>query len=107
MPDIFSQLDVSILWLVLILSSLFMFDLLYVLLSRRKIERALKESMSQINLLLNSAAEGIYGIDLNGNCTFCNPACLTLLGYQDESELLGRNLHEITFILPDAARLPG
>jgi len=47
-------------------------------------------------LLLNSAAEGIYGLDLEGNCTFFNPAGLKLLGYQSESELLGRNLHEIT-----------
>ncbi|HET9321810.1 MAG TPA: response regulator, partial [Bryobacteraceae bacterium] len=36
----------------------------------------------------------IYGIDLHGNCTFCNSACLRILGYESSSELLGRNMHD-------------
>ena len=46
-------------------------------------------------LLMNSTGEGIYGIDLNGNCTFANPACLRLLGYERDSELLGQNMHNL------------
>ncbi|MDD5142033.1 PAS domain S-box protein [Methanoregula sp.] len=60
---------------------------------RTRAEDALKESEEKILLLLNSAAEGVYGIDMNGNCTFCNAACLRILGYSDEKELLGRNMH--------------
>jgi PAS domain S-box-containing protein len=60
---------------------------------RARAENALRESEKKILLLLNSAAEGVYGIDLNGNCTFCNAACLRILGYSDERELLGRNMH--------------
>ena len=60
---------------------------------RTRAENALKESEEKILLLLNSAAEGVYGIDMNGNCTFCNAACLRILGYSDEKELLGRNMH--------------
>jgi PAS domain S-box-containing protein len=93
---IYLQLNTTLLWLIITVLLLFLGDLIFVLLVRRKAESALKESVAQVNLLLNSAAEGIYGLDLNGNCTFCNPACLSLLGYQSESELLGRNLHEIT-----------
>lgn len=55
----------------------------------------LQENKSQIELLLESTAEGIYGIDLNGNCTFCNPACATMLGYSKPSDLLGKNMHEL------------
>jgi PAS domain S-box-containing protein len=55
----------------------------------------LHESTELVMLLLESAPEAIYGIDLEGNCTFCNPACLHLTGYQEPPELLGRNMHEL------------
>ena len=42
--------------------------------------------------LLDSAGEGIWGIDLQGNCTFVNRAALAMLGYAAE-ELIGRNMH--------------
>lgn len=54
---------------------------------------ALKESEGNIRLLLDSTAEGIYGIDMNGNCTFCNTSCLRLLGYKHQDELIGKNMH--------------
>jgi PAS domain S-box-containing protein len=47
-------------------------------------------------LLLSSTGEGIYGIDLEGNCTFANPACLKLLGLEEDADLLGRNVHELS-----------
>ena len=43
--------------------------------------------------LLNSTGEGIYGIGLNGECSFINSTCLEVLGYQSEEELLGKNMH--------------
>jgi PAS domain S-box-containing protein len=45
-------------------------------------------------LLLESLGEGIFGIDLDGRCTFVNPAALGLLGYRTEM-VLGRNMHEL------------
>ncbi len=60
---------------------------------RKQAETALQESEEKLHLLLNSTAEAIYGIDLDGNCTFCNNACLQLLGYRHPDELLGRNMH--------------
>ncbi|MGD0818625.1 MAG: ASKHA domain-containing protein [Methanomassiliicoccales archaeon] len=53
----------------------------------------LVESEEKIRLLMNSAAEAIYGIDMNGNCSFCNNSCLRLLGYKYPDELLGKNMH--------------
>jgi PAS domain S-box-containing protein len=62
---------------------------------RNRAEHALRNSEEQLRLLLNSTAEAIYGLDCEGNCTFCNPACLRLLGYRDPQDLLGRNMHQV------------
>ena len=61
----------------------------------KKTEQSLQESEEKYRLLLNSTAEAIYGLDLKGNCTFCNPACLRLLGHQAPENLLGRNMHAL------------
>ncbi len=57
--------------------------------------KALKRSGEHLRHILDSTAEGIYGIDTEGKCTLCNASCLTLLGYQYEHELLGKNMHEM------------
>jgi PAS domain S-box-containing protein/putative nucleotidyltransferase with HDIG domain len=62
---------------------------------RKQAELALQDSEQQIRLLLDSTAEAIYGLDLDGNCTLANIACLKMLGYDDISELLGKNIHEL------------
>lgn len=54
---------------------------------------ALRDSEERLRLMLDSTGEAIYGIDLDGNCTFCNPACVRLLGYQSAEELVGKNMH--------------
>ena len=56
---------------------------------RKGTETALRESEERTRLLLDSTAEGIYGVDLKGQCTFCNRAALHLLGYSDISEAAG------------------
>jgi Amt family ammonium transporter len=55
---------------------------------------ALAASEESVRLLLESVAEGIYGVDNHGVCTFCNPACATLLGYRNEADLIGRPVQE-------------
>jgi len=45
-------------------------------------------------LLLESADEGVYGMDDHGDCTFINTAGAHMLGYE-RSELLGTNMHEM------------
>jgi PAS domain S-box-containing protein len=56
---------------------------------------ALRQSEDKLRLLLDSTGEGIYGIDLEERCTFCNPACLRALGYEGVDELLGKKMHEL------------
>jgi PAS domain S-box-containing protein len=48
----------------------------------------------QMKMLLESTGQGIYGIDLQGNCTFINRATCELIGYRAE-ELLGRKMHDL------------
>lgn len=58
-------------------------------------EEALRASEKHTRLLIDSMAEAIYGLDLNGNCTFANAACLKMLGYDHFSELIGKNMHKL------------
>ena len=40
-------------------------------------------------------------------CTFCNRACLEFLGYENQEELIGKNMHDqIHHTLPDGTRFP-
>jgi PAS domain S-box-containing protein len=48
-----------------------------------------------LGLLLESTGEGIFGIDLDGNCTFINRAGARLLGWEPP-DVLGRNMHALT-----------
>ena len=57
-------------------------------------EDRLRSLIRQSNSILESVGDGIYGIDLNGNCTVVNPAASQMLGFKPE-ELLGRNLHSL------------
>lgn len=53
------------------------------------------EWLRQYNeLILNSAAEGIFGLDLQGRIAFINPAGASMLGYRP-GQLLKKHAHEI------------
>src|SRR5260370_21732217 len=74
---------------------------------RKQSEGAARRSHEMVRLLLASTAEGIYGLNAQGTCTFANSACLRLLGYERESALLGKNMHElIHHTRPDGTPLP-
>ncbi len=50
---------------------------------------------ARLSLLLESTGEGIFGIDLEGHCTFINRAGAAILGYAPE-QVLGQNMHWLT-----------
>jgi PAS domain S-box-containing protein len=54
----------------------------------------LKHLSHQNQLILESAGEGIYGLDLQGRITFVNPAAANTLGYSTKS-LLGKFMHHL------------
>lgn len=47
----------------------------------------------QNELILNSAAEGVVGVDLRGRATFANPATAAMVLWSSE-ELIGQDLHD-------------
>lgn len=53
------------------------------------------KSESDLRLILNSADEGIFGVDRDGICIFVNEACLKLLGYKSSEEFLGKQMHDL------------
>jgi diguanylate cyclase (GGDEF)-like protein/PAS domain S-box-containing protein len=61
---------------------------------RKRIEEALERLSRQHEMVLKSAGEGIFGLDLGGNATFVNPAAARMTGW-DAEELLGRPLHAV------------
>lgn len=60
-----------------------------------KSEKLNIELKEDLKLILNSTAEGIYGVDTKGNCTFINSNGLKILGYDNENELIGENIHNL------------
>ena len=60
---------------------------------RERAMQSLLESEERLRLLLDSTAEAIYGIDVQGNCTFCNASSVRLLGYDSPNDLHGKQMH--------------
>jgi len=54
---------------------------------------ALAEAEERQRLVLDSAGEGIFGLDVEGQVTFCNRAAADMLGYGTD-ELLGTSMHD-------------
>lgn len=71
---------------------------------RKRVEDTLDRLRHLYGLLLTCAPEGIYGIDLQGNAIFVNPAAARMLGTSSE-ELLGRDMHDVAHhTKPDGTR---
>lgn len=61
---------------------------------RKRSEEVLEKTRRKMQLILDSAGEGIYGVDLDGRVTFSNPAAAKMTGY-DQAELLGVHQHSV------------
>ena len=61
---------------------------------RKQTQAALAQLQKRNELILDSVAEGILGLDLQGNHMFVNPSAARMLGYEAE-ELLGRHSHSL------------
>ncbi|MDA0782188.1 MAG: CHASE domain-containing protein [Rickettsiales bacterium] len=86
-------------------SLLFGIAIYYVILSRLR-SKMFQDEKQRSELILNSAKEGIYGLDLKGNTIFANPAALKITGYT-EKEMLGVPQHNlIRHTYPDGTPYP-
>lgn len=74
---------------------------------RKQTEDTLAETNERMHSLLDSMAEGAYGADINGNCTFVNQSFLRILGYENTNEVIGKHIHElIHHSYPDGSQYP-
>jgi PAS domain S-box-containing protein len=74
---------------------------------RDRTEIRLSREEERIRLLMESVGEAVYGVDTLGNCTFCNPAFLRLLGFSSQEVLLGKRVHDvIQYKRPDGTLFP-
>ena len=55
---------------------------------------ALMETEARASHILNSSADGLYGVDRQGRITFINPAACALLGYQ-AADVIGHDAHAL------------
>lgn len=60
----------------------------------RSLKRLQRRLERQHELINQSVADGIYGVDLEGNCTFVNRAMEEMTGWKAE-DLIGKNQHMI------------
>jgi len=73
---------------------------------RTQAEEEISELQKQLSLILNSAGEGIFGLDNQGNVTFMNRAASLMLGWEVD-ELLGKSHHKLVHHThPDGSNHP-
>ncbi len=60
----------------------------------RQAEATIEQLNRRMELILHSAGEGIYGVDVDGRITFVNPAMAQMVGWEP-AELLGQEAHSL------------
>lgn len=58
----------------------------------RRAEATIDQLNRRMEMILNSAGEGIYGIDMDGRITFINPTMAHMVGWEP-ADLLGKQAH--------------
>ncbi|MFZ1401302.1 MAG: PAS domain S-box protein [Candidatus Promineifilaceae bacterium] len=72
----------------------------------KKAEETIAQLNQRMELILNSAGEGIYGADSNGRITFINPAMAHILG-REPAQLHGQEAHSMFhYAYPDGSPYP-
>ncbi len=61
----------------------------------RNLRNILIQSEERVRSLLMSIGEGTFGVNLEGICTFINPAAVQMLGFQSMRDLLGVSMHPL------------
>jgi diguanylate cyclase (GGDEF)-like protein/PAS domain S-box-containing protein len=61
----------------------------------KEAKKEIEEAKESLELILNSTGEGIIGVDINGNCTFCNTSFLKIFSFSDKSEFIGKSFRTL------------
>ncbi|MDX9690856.1 MAG: diguanylate cyclase [Acholeplasmataceae bacterium] len=59
------------------------------------------KGQEKLKSILDSTAEGIYGIDIDGMCTFVNYSAVQQLGFNSDQDIIGKNIHDLIHHRPD------
>ncbi len=59
------------------------------------VNQQLAEREQRLATVLAATAEGVYGVNREGYCTFANQACAELLGFSSPADLHGKQMHEL------------
>ncbi len=82
-----------------LLASASVFYLLFTLeRNRYRITALADDRLERIDLLTHSTVEALFLMDREGLCTFINPACVHILGYERAEQLIGQNMQQLTGI---------
>jgi PAS domain S-box-containing protein len=74
---------------------------------RKQAELELKEVNDRLEMILNSIAEGILGLDNDGEITFANQAAVRMFGFTAVDELVSNDLHSLLhFLREDRSQYP-
>ncbi len=65
------------------------------LLALRRANSLLAHRESELRSIIETSGEAIYGVNPRGCCTFVNPACLRLLGFERPEDLIGAEMHDV------------
>ena len=63
--------------------------------ARKEAEQLVSEAQTDLRIVLDSAADGLYCINREGIVTLCNAAFLRMLGFAREEDAVGRDVHDI------------
>jgi two-component system sensor histidine kinase TtrS len=83
-------------WLLMALMFLLMMTIMssWVVRLNRQLKKSKLSLEYQHDLVLNSVCDGIYGVDLKGNCTFINLSMKKITGWR-AADMIGHNQHKI------------
>ena len=74
--------------------------------ARKQLEQEVRAGVERNRQILESASEGIFGVDTQGCITFVNPSCCAMLGYE-AGDLIGQPSHaKIHHHRPDGCDYP-
>ena len=76
-------------------------------LAREAAQKNLRKSEHHLRCVLDSIQQGVWGLNLQGEVTFINHTAARLLGYPNESEIIGKPMHVLVhYQFPDGKPHP-
>ena len=59
------------------------------------IQNSIEKERQRLEGILSSVGEGVYGVDATGIITFINPMAKNILGYLDDTTIIGQSAHSL------------